>query len=172
MLLRRATRVRVSVIASLVAGAILAGHSGYRPDVTSAAGRAQGSGACGVVVNHGAAPAWARFGAPGGTPYLLADGGRFAGFLFSPTLRAGHATQPHNKILWVVGGPGGSRTLQVTARRIGSSQVEHRRYHSVDRAGRIYPTYLDLPSSGCWTLSVVRSARAAHVAVRIENQVR
>jgi len=163
---RRMPRIGVNVIGLLVAAGVLAGHAGFGMDAAGAAGT---SDACGVVVNRGAAPAWARFGAPASTPYLLADGGRFAGFLFSRTLRAGHATQPHNKILWIIGGPRGSRTLQVTARPVGSSAVEHRRYQSVDPAGRIYPTYLDLPSSGCWMLSIVHGARTARVAVLIEK---
>jgi hypothetical protein len=134
MLPRRIPPIGVNAICLLVAAATLAGLAGFTTDRAGAAGT---SGACGVVVNRGAAPAWARFGAPASTPYLLADGGRFAGFLFSRTLRAGHATQPHNKILWIIGGPRGSRTLQVTARRVGSSAVEHRHYQSVDAGGRV-----------------------------------
>ena len=89
------------------------------------------------------------------------------GFLFGPKLRSGNPSTPHNKILWVVNDGSANRVLTVAARRTGTTETAHLTFRSVDRAGRIYPSYVNLPTAGCWALSFTWNGRTTNTAVRV-----
>jgi hypothetical protein len=129
---------------------------------------ATGAGACDGAVKNERAPAWAQFAAPrSATPYIVGRGGRIIAFLFTQPVRAGNQTRPHNKILWVIAGANRNRTLRLQAQLVNSRTIEHRRYRSVDPSGRIFPTYLNLPAAGCWSLAATWDGQAAHAVIRV-----
>jgi hypothetical protein len=131
--------------------------------------RATSPATCGVPIKRDAPAAWARFGAPPtGTPYIAADS-RLDGFLFTQKLRTGNRTNPHNKILWILNDGSPTQVLSLTARRVGTGAVAHRQFRAVDRAGRIYPSYVNLPAAGCWTLNFTWNGHTTSTAVRVSG---
>jgi hypothetical protein len=116
------------------------------------------SGGCGATpIYQGGIPAWLEeAGAhnnPGQTPYVVASPEVAAGFLFANPLRAGKPENPANKILWV------TRTvnrgaLSVVAHPIGSSSPVVNAEAMPASPGYIYPSIIDVPSAGCWRISL------------------
>ena len=112
-------------------------------------------GGCGSTDRlRGAIPAWLdEAGAHTNpvVPYVIANKQTAAGFLFSLPLRAGHPTNPSNKILWVVRLPRNGSQLDLTAHPL--SQVEpvvHETAPTGASPGQIYPSIVDVPHAGCW----------------------
>jgi hypothetical protein len=124
---------------------------------------------CGAI-NRGSAPSWARFGAPSRTPFLSSDAARIAGFLFTRAILAGHPTTPHNKILWILNDGSADRTLTLTARRTGTTGIALRHYRASDGAGRIYPSYLNLPTPGCWHLAFTWNGKTTRLSVLVKTR--
>jgi hypothetical protein len=81
-------------------------------------------------------------------------------------LRAGHPTNPHNKVLWVVRFPREGRPLLITARRGG--RVVQIRLPPDSSPGEIYPSYVDLPTPGCWRLALAWGPH--HGSLNVEVQ--
>jgi hypothetical protein len=90
------------------------------------------------------------------TPYVLAVPDMAAVILTVQPLRAGHATNPYNKVAWAVRVPRNGTNLRVDARRLGDTGpiVQFDVPPVVVGAGEVYTSYLDLPSPGCWTLTL------------------
>lgn len=112
-------------------------------------------GGCGSTdLLRGAVPTWLdEAGAHNvpPVPYVIANGQTAAGFLFSLPLRAGHPTNPSNKILWVVRLPRSGSQLDLTAHPL--SQLEPTVYETAPTGaspGQIYPSIVDVPQTGCW----------------------
>jgi hypothetical protein len=132
----------------------VAGMPGAQPDIPSNA-RAV-SGGCGATVAYrGAIPAWldeaTGDNAPDGLPYVVAAPATAAGFIFGYPLRAGHPTNPRNKILWVVRTPRDGASLQITVRPVASAApVLHEEVPANSGPGEIYPDGVDVPTAGCW----------------------
>src|SRR3954465_15701814 len=86
-----------------------------------------GRGACAAApVKTGAPPDWTASAfadsSPGlKVPYALAGDGKAAAGFFG-RLRAGHPTNPANKVLWIVRAPRDGRPLRIVARQ-GSATV-------------------------------------------------
>lgn len=121
----------------------------------------------------GALPAWTAAAwsdsSPGLTvPYALATGNAAAAFFFAPTLRAGHPTNPTNKVLWVVRFPRDGHPLTITA-RLSTNQSEVMRItRPADSSpGEIYPSYVDLPKPGCWRLELAWGTHRASLDVQV-----
>jgi hypothetical protein len=72
-------------------------------------------GGCGLTpVRQGGMPLWVlEAGAPSYLPYVVAASQRVVAVIFSYPLRAGHPTDPANKILWVARQPGTASLLQI-----------------------------------------------------------
>jgi hypothetical protein len=107
-------------------------------------------------VKTAAPPAWAApafaDSSPGlKIPYALAAGGKAAAVFFA-RLRAGHPTNPYNKVLWIVRAPRDGKPLRIIARQ-GETTVRITR-PADSGPGEIYPSYVDLPSPGCWRLDL------------------
>jgi hypothetical protein len=119
--------------------------------LTATAPPGAAGGGCGSTpARVGGKPAWAPT-APD-IPYVLASPATAAGFLFADPLRAGHVEGPANKILWVVSTP---RTgpLVIDAHPAGmSAPAVHLEVPDNSSPGEIYPSIVDLPTSGCWEL--------------------
>jgi hypothetical protein len=127
-----------------------------------------------AAIHHGpppawTAPAWANSSPGLAIPYALASGRAAAAFFFAPSLRAGHPTNPANKVLWVVRYPRDGSPLQVVARHADDRHPQTVRLSFPDNSwpGQIYPSYVDLPTPGCWALTLRWSTHTAAIDVQV-----
>ena len=118
------------------------------------------SGGCGQTqVYTGPVPDWldaaAGHNVPAGRPYVIAAPAIAAGFLFAYPLRAGQSPYAGNKILWAVRTPRRGSVLEIDGHPLGSSQpTVHDSRPANSSPGEIYPDGVDVPSAGCWHLSL------------------
>jgi hypothetical protein len=122
-------------------------------------------GGCGdTPLWTGAPPDWiASAGGVGPLPYALShEGNLFAG-LFANPLRAGtDVTNPSNKILWIAREPRNGQPMKLTLRRTdGTGQVVTQEEPANSSPGEIYPSIVDVPSAGCWTVTAEWSGNRA-----------
>lgn len=69
-------------------------------------------------------------------------------------MRAGQRTDGiSNKILWVVREPRNGRPLVVTARS-SNAQTAPVSFEANSSPGEIYPSSVDVPTAGCWVLTL------------------
>jgi hypothetical protein len=128
-------------------------------------------------VHHGAPPAWTgpawADSSPGFTlPYALSSGDGAAAFFFANPLRAGHPTNPHNKILWVVRYPRNGKPLNIVARSPADPGKTVRASWPADsEPGEIYPSYVDLPKPGCWELTLGWNTHTVHLNVQVQPPI-
>jgi hypothetical protein len=117
--------------------------------------------ACSSVVRTDVLPswAWAGFSNPkaGGVPYVLGDRGDMVAVLFGQPLSAPEAKDHSNKILWVPRDGGSPDPLEIQAERVGSTVSVHRTIENGPG-----PSYLLLPTPGCWHLSLTWGGGAHH----------
>ena len=92
----------------------------------------------------------------GVTPYVLATPDTAAVILSVQPIRAGHATNPLNKVAWAVRVPRNGTALRVEARPSGRAgpAVQFEVPPVIVGDGEVYTSNLDLPSPGCWTLTL------------------
>jgi hypothetical protein len=115
------------------------------------------AGGCGdTPTKLGGRPSWMPAPDDDITPYVVAVPDTAAVILTVQPLRAGHATNPSNKVAWVVRVPRSGTHLSVDARPLGQpGQTVHFEVPPVIiGAGEVYTSDLDLPSPGCWTLTL------------------
>ena len=125
-----------------------------------------------AAIHRGPMPAWtaaAWSDSPGfRVPYALASNGAAGAFYFVRPLRAGHPTNPANKVLWIVRFPRDGHPLNITARlSTDPSQVVRTSWPADSSPGEIYPSYVDLPMPGCWRLSLAWGAHRASIDVEV-----
>jgi hypothetical protein len=170
-------RVRVSIsgVAAACALATLAfGGSSTVAQGSAIAAKAAERGCGGTPVHHGAPPAWTApawaDSSPGFTlPYALASGDAAAAFFFANPLRAGHPTNPSNKILWVVRYPRNGKPLNILARSpTDPGRTVRASWPADSEPGEIYPSYVDLPKAGCWELTLSWNAHTAHLDIQVQ----
>jgi hypothetical protein len=83
-------------------------------------------------------------------------------------LRAGHPTNPANKVLWIVRFPREGHPLTITAsQRTDRSQVVRISWPADSEPGEIYPSYVDLPKPGCWELSLAWGPHRASINIEV-----
>jgi hypothetical protein len=157
---RRRSRSVLAVGAGLaVAAVIVATAVTLRPQRSAPIGAS--AMACSSVVRTDVLPqwAWTGFSNPkaGGVPYVLGDRGDMVAVLFGQPLSAPEAKDHSNKILWVSREGSGPGPLEIQATRVGSTVSVHRTI--VNGPG---PSYLLLPTPGCWHLSLTWGAGAHH----------
>ena len=126
-------------------------------------------------IHHGPPPAWTAAAwsdsSPGfRIPYALASNGAAGAFFFARTLRAGHPTNPSNKILWIVRFPRDGNPLTIMA-RLGtdSSEVVRASWPADSEPGEIYPSEVDLPKPGCWRLSLAWGPHRATIDIDVKR---
>jgi hypothetical protein len=161
---------RRGALAALIALAIVAGISSALPTTVTAASRA----ACvPAAIHRGAPPSWTAAAwsdsSPGfKLPYALASHAAAAAFFWAPTLRAGHPTNPANKVLWIVRYLRNGQPLRILARSSASPTSTVQMSLPADSSpGQIYPSYLDLPTPGCWQLTLHWDTHVANLNVNI-----
>lgn len=138
----RVTTVAVLVVVVASCGASTR-HKTPRPAVV-----AHG---CGTTrLYRGAVPAWTApaFSDSSGSlaaPYALADDGNAVAVLFAYPLRAGHPTDPANKVLWIMRLPRHGSPLTIQARPLHGSRPTPRTSWPADSSpGEIYPSYVNV----------------------------
>lgn len=104
-------------------------------------------------VSTTAQPAWTLSAGSLGAPIAVSDQNNAAAFHFG-SLRAGHPTNPTNKILWVVREPRNGQTLHVAAVDGSTTPTVTYTFPANSSPGEIYPSIVDVPASGCWRFSL------------------
>jgi hypothetical protein len=100
-------------------------------------------------------------------PYVLAAGGTIMGYLWRFPLRAGHRADPANKILWYVRLPRAGNPLVVRTHPAGRpGPAVSYRFPPTSGPGEIYPSIIDVPRPGCWTLDLSWGAHADRADLR------
>jgi hypothetical protein len=169
---RRARRVGsvAGVVALLAAATAVALAGSARP--AGSAGAAPGGSGCGTteVVHDDRQPAWTESAAlPSGVPYVVSEDGDVVGVLFGAPLRAGKGVDRQNKILWVVRTPRRGRPLRISGHPRHRSAPSARLVQPADaEPGEIYPMYVDVPTAGCWHLTLRWAGNVDHVDLRYE----
>ena len=111
-----------------------------------------------TVLHRGAYPNWSdsawgqTSAAPTFVPYVLADHGNALGVLFAYPLRA---RRRNEKILWVMRLPRNYSELVIHARPLHrAGPIVSVTLPADSGPGRIYPSYVDVPSAGCWNVTL------------------
>jgi len=162
-------RLRICCLAASMAAALGVatgcGSGGVRPRAQATSRRADGHTCIPAALQRRAPPSWAR-SAGVSTRYALTADAAAAAFFFAYPLRAGHPNNPANKILWVMRWPREGKALSIVAK---SADDPGRRVQISQPAdsgpGEIYPTIVDLPTPGCWTLTLNWSSHTTRIAV-------
>ncbi len=120
---------------------------------------------------HGTPPAWSNAAwsmssQPVTVPYALASGGVAMAVEAVGSIRAGHPTNPTNKVLWVMRLPRQGKPLEITARQGGRVVRINRPADS--SPGEIYPSFVDLPTPGCWRLTLAWNRHRASINVNVQ----
>lgn len=139
-----------SLAAALVAALLLAGCTADRP--------AKAARPCGSPVRVDALPSWARTGFSwdgSGMNHVYGDRGEIIAILFGSPLSSPPAPDRSNKILWVSRQPVQTPDrLRITAVLDGTTTTADREVQ-----GGPGPSIIDLPSPGCWRLTLTWSGR-------------
>jgi hypothetical protein len=125
---------------------------------TTTAGPTAVPGGCGdTPLWTGAAPEWiaSAGGGLGQLPFALSHEGNLYAGLFAQPLRAGtDVTNPSNKILWISREPRDGQSLRLTLRRTdGTGPVLTQEEPANSGPGEIYPSIVDVPTAGCWSVT-------------------
>jgi hypothetical protein len=116
----------------------------------------------------GGVPAWLDEAGgqnnPDSLPYVITNPPIAAAFLFASPLRAGHPTNPANKILWVVAEPRNGTALNIVGHPVGSEvPVIQDSEPANSGPGEIYPSIVDVPAPGCWHFNLSWAGHTAAV---------
>jgi hypothetical protein len=118
---------------------------------------------CHSAVRHGVLPSWARTGFSDPRPkmpHVLGRNGEIAAILFGYPLLSPPAKNRANKILWVSRRPiNPPDKLRIRAQRMrGDRPVGKHVVRVID--GGPGPSYVNLPTHGCWRLTLRWSGRS------------
>lgn len=100
----------------------------------------------------------------GSVVYVIASPADAAGVLFGYPLRAGHPTNPSNKILWLVKGAPTGPALEIAGSGPGPAVTPVREVVPFIASGQA-PSIVDLPATGCWHLTLSWSTHTAAVDI-------
>lgn len=117
---------------------------------------------CRAAVATGVLPVWARAGFSSPRPripHVLGRSGRVVAILFGYPLRSPTAPGRNNKILWVSRAyPGRPAALWIKAQRMEGTTAIGAPAERVVQGGP-GPSLVDMPSPGCWRLTLSWSGR-------------
>jgi hypothetical protein len=116
----------------------------------------QVKGGCdGTPLKIGRLPRWTLAAKPPtGLPFAISRHRDVVGILFGYPLRAGHRSNPANKVLWIVNLARHARPLVLVGRIEGGHRVVHLLEPADSGPGPIYPSNVDVPVAGCWNFSI------------------
>ncbi len=117
-----------------------------------------------------APPAWATSAAPIGIPAAVSANGLVSATIFANPLHAPARTSgATNKILWVVKLPREGQPLEITATPLdhnGPAVTVNEPANS--SPGEIYPSIIDVPTPGCWRLTLAWAGHRGTVDLRYQ----
>ena len=146
----RLTARRLATLATLALASSLVA-------LPSIARSAQGGQPCHSQVRLGVLPVWARTGFSDPKPrlpHIVGRSGRVAALVFGYPLLSPSSPDRANKVLWVSRAPlKPASDLRISARRMLGLR-ELGRPESRRVVGGPGPSYLDLPTAGCWRLTL------------------
>jgi hypothetical protein len=117
---------------------------------------------CGPAVDSGVLPTWARGGFSDRhpkIPHIVGRGGRIVAILFTQPLLSPPRAGRTNKILWAARDAATAADLRITAQRMNGNRSVGDPVHRLVRGGP-GPSIVDMPSAGCWRLSLRWANRA------------
>jgi hypothetical protein len=136
------------------------------------AGASSAPGGCGKTpVWFGGMPPWtASANPPAGTPYALSREGNLVAVLFVQPLRAGeNVNNPANKILWISREPRQGAELRLVLRRAdGTGDPVETVEYADSSPGEIYPSLVDVPTPGCWSVTATWGPNTATLELAYE----
>jgi hypothetical protein len=120
------------------------------------------AGGCGTSrLYRGPVPDWAKSAFADSSssstpwPYTVGTRGDALAVEFAQPLRAGRPTEPANKVLWIMRLPRNGKPLKLRARPLNAAGPVVRGSWPADSSpGEIYPSYVNVPSPGCWRVSL------------------
>lgn len=120
------------------------------------------SAGCGATsVGLSRLPAWTApaFSSSGSSapavPWMQTAGGRAVGVVFANRLRAGQPEDPANKVLWIMRLPRNGSPLSIRATPLRArAPVVTASWPANSSPGEIYPSYVNVPTAGCWHLQL------------------
>ena len=119
----------------------------------------------------GEMPPWtASANPPVGINYALSHEGNLVAALFAQPLRAGaNVSNPSNKILWIAREPRQGAELRLVLRRTDGTgdPVETVEYPD-SSPGEIYPSIVDAPTPGCWSVTATWGPNTATLELAYE----
>jgi hypothetical protein len=136
----------------------------------AATGAGRGTGCGGTPISPGRPPAWtADAGLPPDVPYAVSREANVVAVLFGYPLRAGHRQDGvDNKILWDVREPRDGKPLHVTARPLAGGSAASLTFAAGAHPGEIYPSVVDVPTPGCWRLTLEWNGHTATIDLPYE----
>lgn len=151
-------RIRFALVVPLgVALCVLSSGS------SSAGAASRGVRVCSSAVQKGTLPVWARGGFHPPTqriPHVLGRSGVIVAILFAYPLQAPPPVTHNNKILWVSRVPVNSLTsLRISAQRMNGTRLLGKPVQRTLEGGP-GPSIINLPTPGCWRLSLRWAGRA------------
>ena len=155
----------VGSAAVLVGAIVVAAMAGASPSVAASSP----STGCQATVIVGVLPVWARGGFSDPRPrmpYVLGRAGKISAILWADPLQSPAPKDHNNKILWVSRAPTvpGS-DLRISAQRMaGSTPLGAPAARKV--MGSPGPSIINLPSAGCWRLTLRWSGRVDTLDLR------
>jgi hypothetical protein len=166
--------VAIVAAAWLVAACGSTGSTGST--VRRGAGPAMVAGGCGATkLDRGPVPAWTApaFSDSGPNsppwPHALSGRGNVVAIVFGYPLRAGDPADRTNKILWIMRLPRHGSPLTVEARPLHANAPLITHHWPADSSpGEIYPSYVNVPTAGCWRLTVRWAQHTDWIDLRYE----
>jgi hypothetical protein len=119
----------------------------------------------------GEMPPWtASANPPVGIHYALSHEGNLVAALFAQPLRAGeNVNNPSNKILWIAREPRQGAELRLVLRRTdGSGEPVETVEYADSSPGEIYPSIVDAPTPGCWSVTATWGPNMATLELAYE----
>lgn len=130
-------------------------------------------GCGGTELNRGAMPAWtapamADSTRPSPWPFALSRHRDVTAMIFGYPLRAGTpAAGRQNKVLWIMRLSRRGLPLRIEARPLHSNRPVVRETEPADASpGQIYPSYVNVPTAGCWRITLRWAGHSDQLALR------
>jgi hypothetical protein len=129
--------------------------------------------ACSSEVQKGALPVWARGGFHPSTqriPHVLGHSGAIVAILFAYPLESPPPVTHNNKILWVSRAAVNTLTsLRISAQRMNGTRLLGRPVQRTISGGP-GPSIINLPTPGCWRLSLRWAGRSDNLDLQYRQR--
>jgi len=155
----------VAVALLLVTAGCTSGSGTAAPSPTPAV---TGDAGCGdTPIMTGGVPAWTKSANPPAfLRHVLSREQNLIGMLFADPLRVPSPPGgPNNKILWIVREPRNGQPLELTLTPTGAGAPVSVTEVADSSPGEIYPSIVDVPTPGCWSVRAEWDGHTATLAL-------